>query len=60
MDQKETQWELIFTIFKCKNEFAKELGLKRKKNKMRSLVLFHISFMSYGPEFLKNSVLFST
>ena len=33
MDQRGTPWKWISTIFKCKNEFPQELGLKKQIKK---------------------------
>ena len=35
-----TLWKLILTIFKCKNEFPKQLGLEKQKKKIWSFVWF--------------------
>ena len=40
MDQRGTPWKWILTIFKCKNEVPKQLGLEKQMKKMRLLVLF--------------------
>ena len=40
MDQRVPWWKCILTIFKCKNEVPKQLGLEKQMKKMGSLVLF--------------------
>ena len=40
MDQKGTTWKWILTVFKCKNEVPKQIGLENQMKIMGSLVLF--------------------
>ena len=40
--------------FKYKNKFRKQLGLEKHMEKLGHLSGFHVSFMSHGPQFVKN------
>ena len=44
-----TPWKWILTIFKSKDEFLNQLGLKKQMKQWVYLPGFHVFFLRYGP-----------